>query len=151
MSSLMQEMGEKALAMGIPLTVQLDLTYRCNERCVHCYLDHDDHGEMTTAEYKKLLDELAEAGVFFLTMSGGEIMLRKDFFEILGVRAPEAHVQREVEDERRADPRARGGAVARAGGGIGADQRVFAPAGSARRDHAVAGFAGAFDRGRADS
>ncbi len=30
MSSLMQEMGEKALAMGIPLTVQLDLTYRCN-------------------------------------------------------------------------------------------------------------------------
>jgi len=83
MSSLMQEMGEKALAMGIPLTVQLDLTYRCNERCVHCYLDHDDHGEMTTAEYKKLLDELAEAGVFFITMSGGEILLRKDFFEIL--------------------------------------------------------------------
>jgi radical SAM protein with 4Fe4S-binding SPASM domain len=83
MSSLMQEMGEKALALGIPLTVQLDLTYRCNERCVHCYLDHDDHGEMTTTEYKKLLDELAEAGVFFLTMSGGEIMLRKDFFEIL--------------------------------------------------------------------
>ncbi len=83
MSSLMQQMGEKALALGIPLTVQLDLTYRCNERCVHCYLDHDDHGEMTASEYKKLLDELAQAGVLFLTMSGGEIMLRKDFFEIL--------------------------------------------------------------------
>jgi len=83
MNSLMAEMGEKALALGIPLTVQLDLTYRCNERCVHCYLDHDDHGEMTAAEYKKLLDELAEAGVLFLTLSGGEIMLRKDFFEIL--------------------------------------------------------------------
>ena len=38
---------------------------------------------MTTAEIKKLLDQLAEAGVFFLTMSGGEILLRKDFFEIL--------------------------------------------------------------------
>jgi radical SAM protein with 4Fe4S-binding SPASM domain len=83
MSSLMQEMGEKALALGVPLTVQLDLTYRCNERCVHCYLDHDDHGEMTASEYKKLLDELAQAGVLFLTLSGGEIMLRKDFFEIL--------------------------------------------------------------------
>jgi len=27
-----------------PLSVHFDLTYRCNERCVHCYLDHDDHG-----------------------------------------------------------------------------------------------------------
>jgi radical SAM protein with 4Fe4S-binding SPASM domain len=50
---------------------------------VHCYLDHDDHGEMTTAEIKKLLDELAGAGVFFLTLSGGEIFMRRDFFEIL--------------------------------------------------------------------
>ena len=83
MSALMQEMSAKALRLGIPLSVQLDLTYRCNERCVHCYLDHDDHGEMTTAEITSLLDQLAEAGVFFLTMSGGEILLRKDFFEIL--------------------------------------------------------------------
>jgi radical SAM protein with 4Fe4S-binding SPASM domain len=83
MSGLMQEMVGKALALNVPLNVQLDLTYRCNERCVHCYLDHDDHGEMTTAEIKHLLDEMADAGVFILTMSGGEIMLRRDFFEIL--------------------------------------------------------------------
>ncbi len=83
MTTLMQEMSAKALKLGIPLSVQLDLTYRCNERCVHCYLDHDDHGEMTTAEIKHLLEELAAAGVFILTLSGGEIMLRKDFFEIL--------------------------------------------------------------------
>ena len=83
MSALMQEMSAKALRLGIPLSVQLDLTYRCNERCVHCYLDHDDHGEMTTPEIRSLLDQLAEAGVFFLTMSGGEILVRKDFFEIL--------------------------------------------------------------------
>jgi AdoMet-dependent heme synthase len=36
MPSLMQEMGARALALGIPLGVQLDLTYRCNERCIHC-------------------------------------------------------------------------------------------------------------------
>ena len=80
----MEDMSAKALKLGIPLSVQLDLTYRCNERCIHCYLDHDDHGEMTTIEIKKLLDELAAAGVFILTLSGGEIMLRKDFFELLG-------------------------------------------------------------------
>src|SRR6266513_282362 len=45
--SLMQEMGAKALKLGIPLSVQLDVTFRCNERCVHCYLDHNDYGEMT--------------------------------------------------------------------------------------------------------
>jgi radical SAM protein with 4Fe4S-binding SPASM domain len=82
-SVLLEEMSEKAQQLGVPLSVQLDLTYRCNERCVHCYLDHDDRGEMTTAEIKSLLQELADAGVFVLTLSGGEIMLRRDFFEIL--------------------------------------------------------------------
>lgn len=83
MSNLLQEVTERALKLNVPLSVQLDLTYRCNERCVHCYLDHQDYGEMTTAEIKRLLEEMAEAGVFILTLSGGEIMLRKDFFEIL--------------------------------------------------------------------
>lgn len=83
MSGLLEEMTAKALRLNIPLSVQLDLTYRCNERCLHCYLDHDDHGEMTTAEIKHLLNEMAEAGVFILTLSGGEIFVRKDFFEIL--------------------------------------------------------------------
>ena len=79
----MREMGARALRLGIPLGAQLDLTYRCNERCVHCYLDHVDHGEMTLAEIKDLLDQFAAAGVFFLTISGGEIFLRPDLFDIL--------------------------------------------------------------------
>ena len=83
MSALVAEMSNKALKLNIPLSVQLDLTYRCNERCIHCYLDHHDHGEMTTAEIKDLLDQMAEAGVFYLTISGGEILMRRDFFEIL--------------------------------------------------------------------
>jgi AdoMet-dependent heme synthase len=81
--TLLMEMGERAQQLGIPFSVHLDLTYRCNEKCVHCYLDHHDHGELTTAEIKNLLAEMAEAGVFILTLSGGEIFLRKDFFEIL--------------------------------------------------------------------
>ena len=81
--SLMEEINGRALELGVPLSVHLDLTYRCNERCVHCYLEHDDKGEMATAEIKNLLDQLAEAGVFFLTLSGGEPLLRRDFFEII--------------------------------------------------------------------
>ena len=63
MSGLMHEMGVKALRLGVPLGVQLDLTYRCNERCVHCYLDHDDHGEMSTAEIKDLLGQIEAIGI----------------------------------------------------------------------------------------
>jgi AdoMet-dependent heme synthase len=81
--TLMQEMSQRALELGVPVSVHFDITYRCNERCVHCYLDHDDHGEMTTAEIKRVLKELADAGTFFLTFSGGEVLMRRDFFELL--------------------------------------------------------------------
>ncbi len=120
MSALLQEMTEKAQRLNIPFSVQLDLTYRCNERCVHCYLDHDDHGEMTTAEIKHLLDQMAEAGVFILTLSGGEIFLRKDFFELLE-HARRLDVLREAQDQRGLDPRAGGRPAPRSGRRIGAD------------------------------
>jgi AdoMet-dependent heme synthase len=81
--SVMAHINQRALDLGVPISVHMDLTYRCNERCVHCYLDHDDRGEMTTAEIKGILDQLAEAGVFFLTLSGGEPLMRKDFFDIV--------------------------------------------------------------------
>jgi AdoMet-dependent heme synthase len=81
--TLMQELSSRALALGVPISVHVDLTYRCNERCVHCYLDHEDHGEMNTAEIKDVLDQLAAAGVFFLVFSGGEIFMRKDIFELI--------------------------------------------------------------------
>ena len=83
MSTLIEELNARAAALGIPLGVHLDLTWRCNERCVHCYLDHDGAGEMTFAEIDALLGELADAGVFFLTLSGGEPLVRKDLFDIV--------------------------------------------------------------------
>jgi radical SAM protein with 4Fe4S-binding SPASM domain len=81
--SLMAEVNAKAQALGVPISVHLDITYRCNERCEHCYLDHDDKGELSIAEIKELLIQLAEAGVIFLTISGGEPLLRRDFFDIV--------------------------------------------------------------------
>jgi AdoMet-dependent heme synthase len=81
--SLLAEMNQKALKLGIPISVHLDITYRCNERCIHCYLDHHDHGEMSTAEIENILGQLSDAGVFFLTLSGGEVLMRRDFFQIV--------------------------------------------------------------------
>jgi radical SAM protein with 4Fe4S-binding SPASM domain len=82
--SLMTRLNERARRLGVPWSVHFDLTYRCNERCEHCYLDHDDHGEMSTAEIREVLPQLADAGVFFLTLSGGEALMRRDCFEIIG-------------------------------------------------------------------
>jgi radical SAM protein with 4Fe4S-binding SPASM domain len=83
MSALMQEVAAKALALGVPLSVQLDLTWRCNLRCLHCYLEHDGSAELPADAFAEILDQLAEAGAFFLILSGGEVLLREDFFEIL--------------------------------------------------------------------
>lgn len=69
------------------LTAHWELTYRCNEKCVMCYLDvfaPGAHvpGELTTEECFGIVDQLAELGTLNLTLSGGEILVRRDFFEI---------------------------------------------------------------------
>ena len=81
--ALMEQLAARAAALGVPLGVHIDLTWRCNERCIHCYLDHDDPAELTLGELRGLLDQMADSGVFFLTLSGGEIFLRKDLREIV--------------------------------------------------------------------
>jgi len=83
MNRILENLNSKAIQLGIPLGVHLDVTWRCNERCVHCYLDHDDLGEMTYDEIEGLLTQMAAAGVFFLTISGGEPLLRTDLFAII--------------------------------------------------------------------
>lgn len=66
----------------------LELTYRCNNRCVHCFcnlLDSDPKAlqeELTTKEVKYILDELASMGCLWLLFTGGEPLLRQDFKEI---------------------------------------------------------------------
>lgn len=79
----MDRLIARTVRKNLPLSVHFDLTYRCNERCVHCYLDHDNRGELTASECLAVLEELAHAGTLFLTFSGGEIFLRADLYEIL--------------------------------------------------------------------
>lgn len=66
-----------------PISAMIEIADRCNEVCVHCYQVQGQKGEIDTADWKKILDELADMGVLFLTISGGEATLRKDFLEIV--------------------------------------------------------------------
>ena len=73
---------EKAAIEKIPIVVHLDLTYKCNLRCRHCYLVLQDRRELTTSKIRDVLSQLADMGTIYLTLSGGEILLRKDLFDI---------------------------------------------------------------------
>ena len=67
----------------VPLNGSLELTFRCNLRCVHCYIpDFSGRGEMTTAEVVRILDETADAGCLWMLLTGGEVLSRPDFAEI---------------------------------------------------------------------
>jgi MoaA/NifB/PqqE/SkfB family radical SAM enzyme len=78
----------KALAQRIPLSGSVDLTNRCNLRCVHCYIGNKGTGKanrkkgLNTSQWIGLIDDMADAGCLFLLMTGGEPLLRKDFAEI---------------------------------------------------------------------
>ena len=81
-NSLFEDLREEAAERKIPILAHFDLTYDCNLRCGHCYVVKENRPELTTAEIKSILAQLAETGVLYLTLSGGEILTRKDFFEI---------------------------------------------------------------------
>lgn len=73
----------KADERCIPINIHLELTYRCNLKCVHCYCVEDKQKqELSYEEVVSLLDQLAEGGGFFLTLTGGEVFTRADFFDI---------------------------------------------------------------------
>lgn len=60
-------------------------TRTCNLNCVHCYMDSDAQkyeGELSTAEAKQFIDDLADFRVPVLLFSGGEPLIRPDFFEL---------------------------------------------------------------------
>jgi Fe-coproporphyrin III synthase len=63
-----------------------NVTRRCNLRCVHCYSHSEDltySGELTFAEGKALIDDLAEFGSPVILFSGGEPLIRRDILDLI--------------------------------------------------------------------
>jgi radical SAM protein with 4Fe4S-binding SPASM domain len=68
-------------------SVSWNLTQRCNLECAHCYLSAhagaQTQGELTTAECRRVIDEIAQINPsVFLILTGGEPLLRRDLWEI---------------------------------------------------------------------
>jgi MoaA/NifB/PqqE/SkfB family radical SAM enzyme len=77
-----------ALERAQPLSASLELTYRCNWRCVFCYNPrHQDLRGLPTERWLGLLDELRGLGTLYVALTGGEPLAHPDFLEIArGVR-----------------------------------------------------------------
>jgi radical SAM protein with 4Fe4S-binding SPASM domain len=75
--------GARARSVGSPFSAMVEIADRCNEACVHCYQVQGEKGELDTLQWERIFRELAELGVLFLTISGGEATLRKDFLQLV--------------------------------------------------------------------
>ena len=66
--------------------MSLELTYRCVEKCIHCYIDDTPKfcatKELTLDEYKNILRQARQMGCVRILLTGGEVLLHKNFCDI---------------------------------------------------------------------
>src|SRR6266850_6013656 len=67
---------------AVPMSALFELTFVCNHACSFCYNCPTGQREMNTSEVVDALRKLAEFNILYLTLTGGEPLVRKDFFEI---------------------------------------------------------------------
>ena len=82
-----KRLREKIAGKRLPLSGSLELTFRCNLKCVHCYLGDARHGipekeELSYPEISALVDQIVDEGCLWLLLTGGEPLLRPDFLDI---------------------------------------------------------------------
>jgi len=86
--SLVRELQRRAAAIHQPVNGAFELTERCNLSCQMCYVRHCAHDvakrqkELSASEWLTLAQDAADNGMVFLLLTGGEVFLRRDFFEI---------------------------------------------------------------------
>jgi radical SAM protein with 4Fe4S-binding SPASM domain len=74
----------RPIQIHAPFLVVWNFTYKCNLHCKHCYSEagNSSKTELSTEEAMKVVDQIADFGVTSLAFSGGEPLMRKDFFEV---------------------------------------------------------------------
>lgn len=79
---IIQLMGKR----GQLFSATLELTYACNEKCIHCYANYPEndsvHLTVTKAEYLRVIDELYELGCLHLSFTGGDPFMYSDFLDV---------------------------------------------------------------------
>lgn len=78
---------DQSAATSRVIKAQVELTYRCNLHCRHCYTDPYNAKEFAPRELSldeiyRLLEELQQIGVMWLNLTGGDIFMHPHFFDI---------------------------------------------------------------------
>jgi len=87
-STWMMQFRQRTASRRVPIAGILELTSRCNLRCVHCYLGAQEEQrkkrrlEMSTERVKAVIDDVVANGCLYLAITGGDPMVRRDFPEI---------------------------------------------------------------------
>lgn len=85
--SFLRRFSSKVLGQRVPVSGGIELTRRCNLSCIHCY-NYDRRQapppahELDTEQWKRILDQVSDAGCLMLLITGGEPLLRRDFPEL---------------------------------------------------------------------
>jgi len=74
---------DSAFRDSVPMTCLWEVTYDCNLRCRHCYIERDGRGLLSLDDCVRVMDDLAGEGALFVSFTGGEPFSRGDFVEIL--------------------------------------------------------------------
>lgn len=64
--------------------LHIEITSKCNERCIHCYIPGEHRGaEIELSMFQDILRQCREMNILHLTITGGEPMLHRNFIEFL--------------------------------------------------------------------
>jgi radical SAM protein with 4Fe4S-binding SPASM domain len=83
-----KRLSERIDGRRFPLSGSIELTERCNLRCVHCYINRSRNdkqakeSELTTKQLYKIVDEIVAEGCLWLLLTGGEPFIREDFLDV---------------------------------------------------------------------
>ena len=70
--------------LSAPYRMDLALTYRCNNRCLHCYTGGPrETKELNTNQWFRVLDKIHEVGIPHVVFTGGEPTLREDLPDLV--------------------------------------------------------------------
>ena len=78
----------KGRRLGLPIAGNFELTARCNFNCPMCYVHLSDAqvrqqgGELTAQQWLQIAKDARDRGMIFALLTGGEPLVRRDFFEI---------------------------------------------------------------------
>lgn len=81
-SLMSKEFLDKLARICHPVTMTVELTHRCNHKCVYCYQSGPAKPDLSVEQWRAVIDQLEAAGTLNIIFSGGEPLVYRGFREL---------------------------------------------------------------------